>query len=155
MKDETWEETSRRLERELLDLPPEALGGFLRRERAHMLTGPNPFGDYFRQKLRQRGMLQQNVFLGADLSENYGYKIVSGEKRTRRRDVILRLCFAARFGPEEVREALTLYGMAPLHPRLARDAALLSACRNGVWEPEAVNRLLAEHGLPPLVPGYE
>lgn len=31
----------------------------------------------------------------ADIPERYGYKLLSGEKHTRQRDVILRICYAA------------------------------------------------------------
>ncbi len=107
-----------------------------------------------RRRLREKGLLQQNVFLAADLSENYGYKLLAGEKHTRRRDVILRLCFAARLRPEEAQEALVLYGMAPLYWRIPRDAVLLAAFANGIFDLEDVNRLLAEHTQPPLLRDY-
>ena len=151
MREESWEETGARLERELLRLRPEELADFFRREEAALLTEPRPFARYMRLKLREKGLLQQDVFLAADLSENYGYKLVAGEKHTRQRDTILRLCLAARFTPEELREALILYGMAPLYSRFPRDAALQSAFQNGLYELPKVDRLLRSLGLPPLM----
>ena len=154
MNKETWEEISERMNEEVLRLRPEELTAFLKANRAEMLTTERPFTGYMRFKLREKGLLQQNVFLGADLSENYGYKLISGEKRTRRRDTVLRLCLAARFRPPELREALTLYGMAPLHARLPRDAVLLTAAQNGIFELGELNRLLIDCGLTPLTEDY-
>ena len=119
-----------------------------------LITGGRPFADYMRRKLREKGVLQQNVFLAADLSEAYGYKLIAEEKHTRQRDTILRLCLAAGFRLEEVQEALILYGMAPLYARLARDAVLIAAVQHEMYDLEAVNRLLTRCGQPPLVRDY-
>ena len=120
-----------------------------------MVAGSRPFADYMRRKFREKNVLQQNVFLAADLSENYGYKLISQEKHTTDRDVILRLCLVARFRPEEVQEALILYGMAPLYGRFARDAVLLSAFGSGVFDIREVNRLLCRFGQTPLLTDYD
>ena len=62
---------------------------------------------------------------------------------------------AGRFSPEETQEALILYGMAPLHGRLPRDAVLMVAIQNGIYDLSEVNRLLERCGQPPLVKDYE
>ena len=133
----------------------EELDSFLKHNTGEMITEARPFAAYMRRKLREKGLLQQNVFLAADLSEGFGYKLISEEKRTRQRDVILRLCLAAEFGQEEVQEALLRYGMAPLWWRFPRDTVLLAAFGNGVYDLEKVNALLRQHGQPPLLKGYE
>ena len=152
---ESYEERSERLNGELLRIRPEELGSFFERHREEFITDPRPFADYMRRKIDEKGLLRQNVFLAADLSEGYGYKLLSEEKRTRQRDTILRLCLAAGLRPEELREALILYGMAPLHARFLRDAVLLAALGSRVYELSAVNRLLTAHGQAPLVRDYE
>ena len=144
-----------KLNEDVSGLSLEELGSFLERNAGEMITQARPFAAYMRQKLREKGLLQQNVFLAADLSEGFGYKLIAEEKRTRRRDVILRLCLAAEFGPEEVQEALLRYGMAPLWWRFPRDAVLLAAIGNGVHDLQRINALLEQHGQPPLVRGYE
>ncbi len=155
LEKETYEQASARLGGELRDVAPGELAEFLSRHAGEMAAGPRPFAEYMRRKLREKGRLRQDVFLAADLSENYGYKLLSEEKHTRRRDTILRLCLGARFRPEEVNEALILYGMAPLYGRFPRDAVLLSALYHGIYELREVNRLLESLGLPLLVEGYE
>ena len=155
MKKESYEQGSRRLNEELLSVGPDELSAFLEKHREDLLTSPHPFADYMRMKLREKGILQQNVFLAADLSENYGYKLIAEEKHTRQRDTILRLCLAAQFRLEEVQEALIRYGLAPLHGRLARDAVLTVAAQNGIYDLCEVNRLLESCGLAPLSEDYE
>ena len=155
MEKESFEQGSKRLNEELRSVGPSELSDFMDRHRSDFITGPRPFADYMRMKLREKGILQQNVFLAADLSENYGYKLIAEEKHTRQRDTILRLCFAARFRLEEVQEALILCGMAPLHGRLARDAVLTVAIQNGIYDLCEVNRLLESCGQAPLIKDYE
>ena len=155
MQKESFEQGSRRLNEELLSVGPHELSAFLEQHREELITSRRPFADYMRMKFREKGILQQNVFLAADLSENYGYKLITEEKHTRQRDTILRLCIAARFRLEEVNEALILYGMAPLHGRFPRDAVLMAAVQNGTCELREVNRLLQSCGQAPLVKDYE
>ena len=151
MQKESYEQGSRRLNEELLGVGPSELSDFMDRHRSELITGPRPFADYMRMKFREKGVLQQNVFLAADLSENYGYKLIAEEKHTRRRDTILRLCLAARFRLEEVQEALILYGMAPLHARIPRDAAFIVAIQNRVYDIHDVDAILRKNDLPPFL----
>ena len=55
------------------------------------------FVEYFKALFKEKGITQQTVFLKADIPERYGYKLLSGEKHTKQRDVILRICYAAEF----------------------------------------------------------
>ncbi len=146
-----YEQESRRLTEAAARVLPADLAGYLEETREALLPEGREFAAYMRGKLREKGLLQQEVFLAADVSENYGYKLIAQEKHTRNRNVILRLCIAARFTPEETREALTLYGMAPLHGRIARDVALLSALAGGLRGVHEVDAMLRRLGMAPLV----
>ena len=151
LQKESYEQGSRRLNEELLGVGPDELADFLERYSEELITSPHPFADYMRMKFREKGILQQNVFLAADLSENYGYKLIAEEKHTRQRDTILRLCLAARFDLNETDEALILYGMAPLHARIPRDAAFIVAIQNRVYDIHDVDAILRENDLPPFL----
>ena len=109
-----------------------------------------PFASYMRERVRAHGMKLQEVFLRADISEGYGYKLISGEKHTRRRDVVLKLCLGAAFSLEETQRALKIYGMSPLYARFPRDAVLISAVSAGKNDLAQINRLLAQNGQPEL-----
>ena len=136
---------------ELAALRPEDLAGFPSRNADDMIRSEHPFADYMREKCKKKGILQQEVFLAADLPERYGYKLISEQKHTTQRDTILRLCLAARFDLNESDEALILYGMAPLHARIPRDAAFIVAIQNRVYDIHDVDAILRENNLPPLL----
>lgn len=90
------------------------------------------------------------LFLRADIAENYGYKLISGEKHTNQRDVIIRLCYAGEFTFEETQRALKLYGMSPLYARIKRDALLITAFNNRKGNILDLNQYLKENGENPL-----
>ena len=102
------------------------------------------FSNYFKYLLRRKGLKEQEVFLAADVPEGYGYKLMSEEKHTRQRDVILRLTLAAGLSLAETNRCLKLYSMTPLYPRIRRDAVIIVAIQEGLRDPAEVNRLLAE-----------
>ena len=124
---------------------------FLRVRMEDLLAGPRPFAEYMRAKFRDKGVLQQNVFLAADISENYGDKIIAEEKHTIQRDIILRICLAAQCDLDETQKALILYGMAPLYWLLPRDIVFMAAILHKVYDIHQVNEVLIRCGLAPLV----
>lgn len=136
----------------LATTPPDMLPEFLLVHADCLLTGPRPFSEYMRSKFREKGVLQQNIFLAADISENYGYKLISGEKHTVQRDIIIRICLASRFSLPETQEALVLYGMAPLYIRLPRDIVFLDAINHRLFDIHQVNDILLNCGQQPLFP---
>ncbi len=140
-----------RLRSELAALRPEDLKDFLSRNADDLIRSEHPFTDYMRVKLKEKGILQQDVFLAADLPERYGYKLIAEEKHTTQRDVILRLCLAAQFRLDETQEALILYGMAPLLGRISRDAAFIVAFQNRICDIHDVDAILRENDLPPFL----
>ncbi|MBP8720835.1 MAG: hypothetical protein KBH72_09315, partial [Lachnospiraceae bacterium] len=80
----------------------------------------------------------------------YGYKLLSGEKRTRQRDVILRICYAAKFSLAETQRALKKYEMPELYAKVPRDALLMIAFNERPGSILDVNDLLNQKGLQPL-----
>ena len=136
---------------ELTTLRPGELAGFLSRNADDLIRSEHPFADYMRMKFKEKGILQQDVFLAADLPERYGYKLISEQKHTTQRDTILRLCLAARFDLKETDEALILYGMAPLYERIPRDTAFIVAIQNQVYDIHDVDAILRENDLPPFL----
>ena len=145
-----WE-TEEGLCEQVASIRLEELPVFLREHMEDLLSGPRPFSDYTRAKFREKGVLQQNVFLAADISENYGYKLITEEKHTVRRDMILRICLAAQFDLYETQKALILYGMAPLYHLLPRDIVFMAAIVQKVYDIHQVNEILIRCGQAPLV----
>lgn len=137
------------LEAALEETRPEKLDCFFNAHEGALLEGERPFADYMRGLLKDKGLLQQEVFLAADIPEPYGYRLISQERHTRQRDVILRLCFGAGFSLKETQRALRLAGQEELYPRIRRDAALILAL-NERMKVDQVNELLISYGFEPL-----
>lgn len=108
------------------------------------------FSDFVKSIIKENRLTQQEVFLRASIPERYGYKLLSGEKRTRQRDVILRICYAAQFTIEQLVLALELYGMPALFVRFPRDAAICVYFREHPGTLEDMDEKLIELGMEPL-----
>ena len=137
------------LERILKNTHAGDAAGFLREEESNLLS-EKAFATYMRQLIKDKGVRQQDVFLLADIPERYGYKLLSEEKRTRQRDVILRICYAAGFTLDETQKALRIYGMPELYARAKRDALLMIVFNEHRGSVLDVNAFLKENGMEPL-----
>lgn len=123
---------------------------FCSENKESMLEECRGFSCYVKELLKEKGLSQQLVFLKADIPERYGYKLLSGEKKTKQRDIILRICYAGEFTVEETKRALEKYEMPGLYVKIPRDALLILAFRERPGSVLDVNSLLKEHGFEPL-----
>lgn len=108
------------------------------------------FPVYMKDIFREKNLTQQLVFLRADIPERYGYKLLSGEKRTRQRDIILRICYAAELSLSQTQRALKKYEMPELYAKLPRDALLMIIFNERPGDIIEVNEILKEHGMETL-----
>ena len=138
------------LEHILKKTKPDSIDQFLKDHADSFIAPERPFSEFLHRILKENALTQQEVFLRADIPERYGYKLLSEEKRTKQRDYILRICYAANMTLEQTQTALTLYGMAQLYARIPRDAVLMIAFNQHKGDVIAVNALLAQHGMEPL-----
>ena len=140
--------TTRELENVLLNTHSENVDQVIESEGSNIFD--LQFSNYFKDLLLQKRITQQKLFIDSDISEKYGYKILSGEKHTKQRDTILRLCYAGHFNVDETNRALTLYGMAPFYVRLKRDALLMVAFNDRIGDILDLNEYLIRNGEKPL-----
>ena len=120
------------------------------RENKDSMNDEDAFSIYVKELILQKGFTQQKVFLNADIPERYGYKLLSGEKHTRQRDIILRICYAAYFTLEETQRALRKYEMPELYAKIPRDALLMIAFNKRPGNILEVNELLKNNGFDSL-----
>ena len=120
---------------------------FCKEQKDSMDPDEHAFSEYIKSLLKEKKMTQQMVFLKADIPERYGYKLLSGEKHTRQRDVILRICYAAEMTLEETQRALQKYGMPQLYAKIPRDALLIIIFNERPGGIIEVNELLNEKGM--------
>ena len=138
------------LEKVLGKTHPEEFDIYIRDNLESMMSDSTSFCAYYKETLKRHEITQQMVFLKADIPERYGYKILTGEKSTRQRDVIIRLCYAADFTLQETQRALKKYGMAELYAKIPRDALLMIAFNERPGGIIELNTLLKMNGLEPL-----
>ena len=55
------------------------IGKYLGENKNEMIEEKHAFADYMRSKFKEKGLLQQDIFLQADIPERYGYKLISQE----------------------------------------------------------------------------
>lgn len=123
---------------------------YCRENKDSMNDSEDSFSIYIKNLLAQKGITQQAVFLNADIPERYGYKLLSGEKHTKQRDVILRVCYAAGLSLNETQRALKKYGMPELYAKIPRDALMMIIFNERPGSILDINALLKENGMEPL-----
>lgn len=144
------EKSTRELENVLRKTHISEIPDFLRENSESILSEDRPFSNYMKMKLKEKGLKQQDVFLFADIPERYGYKILSEEKRTRQRDIILRLCYAAKLTLDETQQALRIYKMPELYVKIPRDAILMVCFNERPGSIIDVNAYLIQNNIEPL-----
>lgn len=115
-----------------------------------MIKESNSFFEYMKELITEKGFTQQKVFLFADVPERYGYKLLTGEKHTKQRDVILRICYAAELTLDETQRALKKYGMPELYAKIPRDALLMIMFNERPGTIIEVNAYLKQNGMESL-----
>lgn len=123
---------------------------YINENKNDLLSEASSFSTYVKNLMAEKKTTQQTVFLKADIPERYGYKLLSGEKHTKQRDVILRICYAAEFTLKETQRALRKYGMAELYAKDKRDALIMIAFNDRPGSIIDVNTLLKENDMLPL-----
>lgn len=138
------------LEKKLENVHPNEILKYLDENKDEMLSEERDFMKYMKEKFKEKGIKANEIFVQADIPMKYGYKLLSEEKHTNQRDIILRICYASEFTLQETQHALKLYQMEALYARNERDA-LIMACFN--MRPGSiidVNELLVSHVMEPL-----
>ncbi len=138
------------LEKILENVKTDQFEDFQKTYRSEMIESGDSFVVYFREVLQEKHLTQQTVFIRADVPERYGYKLLSGEKRTRQRDVILRLLYAADFTLDETQKFLRMYELPELYAKIPRDALLMIIFREHTRNILEINELLKGKGFDPL-----
>lgn len=128
------------------------ISSYLKENEESIIRNEYAFHNYLRDLIRNKKLRQQDVFLAADIPEKYGYKLLSGEKHTKQRDVILRLCYAAELDLNETQKALRLYRMPELYAKIPRDALIMIAFNERPGSIIDVNTFLKNNGMDILRP---
>lgn len=86
----------------------------------------------------------------SNVSKNYIYNILNGERKNPSRDKILALCVGIGASFAQTNRALELAKYAPLYPKDERDVRIAVAINKGMTDVTNLNLQLEEYGLEPL-----
>ena len=133
------EKTTNELQAILSRTKPDQIKTYLEENRDSMYFSDRPFSEFMREQFKAKKLTQQDIFSMAGIPERYGYKLISGEKKTVQRDIILRICIVAGFSLKDTQTALTLYGMPVLYSKIPRDSVFIIALNQKLRNIERVD----------------
>ena len=141
------EKSTYEVEELLSNMKPAELGSFYKEHRSSMVDDKKAFYYYMKDIAESKNIMFKEMYLFAGVSESYGEKIIRMEKHTKNRDLIIRLCIAGHFSLVEINKALKLYGMNPLYSKDKRDACLIVAVNNRIYDLYEIDNILEKQGL--------
>ena len=136
----------------LENMKPDDLDSYLLDNSKYLAEGPKAFYYYMKDVLDSKNIKLKDVYSFAGVSESYGSKILSQEKHTTDRDLIIRFCIAGHFTWDETSRALKLYGMNELYAKDPRDACIIVAIKNRIYSFSDIDELLLDKGFSKLTP---
>lgn len=129
---------------------PEGIGAYLKEQKPYLSDEKKGFYYYVKDVLYEKNIKLKDVYIGAGVSESYGSKIITMERHTKNRDLILRLLLAGHFNWDEMNRALKLYGFSELYAKDARDACIIVAVNNRIFDTGKIDELLTAQGFDPI-----
>ena len=126
------------------------LDKYIEDNRQYMADEKKSFYYYFKDVLDKKNIKLKDVYSFAGLSESYGGQVIRMEKHSANRDTIIKLCVAGHFSWDEINRALKLYGFNELYSKNSRDACIILAVKNRVFDFASINDMLTEQGLDEL-----
>ncbi len=144
------EKPTKELDEMLSNLAPEKLGDYFKNNSRYMADEKKAFYYYFKDVVEGKNIYLKDIYSFAGVKESWGSKIVTMEKHTTNRDLIIRLCIAGHFSRVETDRALKLYKMEPLYSKDKRDAALIVAINNRIYDLAGIDDILESQGLKKL-----
>lgn len=141
------EKSTDEVEKLLENMKPSQLDEFYKENNKHMSDDKKAFYYYMKDIAESKNILFKDMYSFAGVSESYGEKIIRMEKHTKNRDLIIRLCIAAHFSLVEINKALKLYGMNSLYAKDKRDACLIVAINNRIFNLLSIDDMLEKQGF--------
>ena len=94
---------------------PNQIADYISDNSKYLADDNKGFYYYYKDVLDSKHIRLKDVYSQVGVTESYGSKIVSMEKHTKNRDLIIRLCLAGHFSLDEMNRALKLYGFNGLY----------------------------------------
>ena len=131
----------------LVDMKPDRLKHYFKDNEKYLADEKKAFYYYMKDVLDEKDIKLKDVYSFAGVTESYGSKILTMEKHTKNRDLIIRFCVAGHFNWDETNRALKLYGFNELYSKDSRDAVLIVAINNRLFDFDKIDEMLMQHGM--------
>ena len=141
------EKPTEELDKLLKNTKAAGLEGYFKDNSEYMADEEKAFYYYMKDVLVEKNIKLKEIYSFAGVSESYGSKILTMEKHTKNRDLIIRFCLAGHFSLNELNRALKLYGFRQLYSKDSRDACLIVAVNNRIFNLCDIDDMLEAHGL--------
>ena len=138
------------LNRLLENVRPEQLENYLTIHQRDMFDEKKAFYYFMKDVFDERKISLKDIYIASGVSESYGGQILRMEKHTENRDLILRFCLAGKFDLRETNRALKLYGFRELYSKDVRDACIIVAVNNRIFDFAEIDEMLEKQGLKKL-----
>ena len=129
---------------------PDQIGDYIAGNRTFLADAQKSFYYYYKNVLDDKHIMLKDIYTQVGVSESYGSKLISMEKHTTDRNLIICFCVAGHFSLEETNRALKLYGYNELYSRRPADACIIVAINNHIYDINRINEILEERGLEKL-----
>ena len=129
---------------------PSQLNAYYRDNRQYLADEKKGFYYYMKDVLDEKNIKLKDVYSFAGVTESYGSKILSMERHTKNRDLIILFCIAGHFSWDETNRALKLYGLSELYAKDPRDACVIVAINNRIYDLGEIDEMLIQQGLKKL-----
>ena len=125
---------------------PSQLEAYLKDNSKYLAGEPKSFYYYMKNVITEKGIKIKDIYSFAGVSASYGDKILRQEEPSRSRDLIIRLCIAGHFSWNETNRALKLYGFSELYAKNPRDACIIVALNNRIYDMAEIDDMLIKQG---------
>ena len=116
----------------------------------HQIEKEMPLHEYLSRLMAEHGIIAAEAARRGNVSKNYIYNILNGERSNPGRDKVIALCIGIGATFSETNHALELVKHAPLYPKDQRDVRIAVAINKGNVDVTMLNLQLTEYGLEPL-----
>ena len=134
----------------LENMKPDQLDSYFKDNSKYLADDKKAFYYYMKDVLDEKNIKLKDVYSFAGVTESYGSKIITMEKHTKDRDLIIRLCLAGHFNWDETNRALKFYGLSELYAKDSRDACIIVAINNRIFDMYEIDEMLLKQGLKKL-----
>jgi len=135
------------MEEALKEVRPGQIDSYLKTNSQFMVDENRAFYFYMKDVLKRKGVMLKDLYARMNVSEKYGGQILTMEKHTPNRDLIISFCIAGHFDGNETGRALKLYGFNELYAKDPRDAVIMVALNNRIYDFEAIDEMLIQKGF--------